>query len=383
MTPHPDNLAANCLSTINQTRNIRSVEVNSTVAMIIWVIECMANLNLLLIDLFPVDGLITLNIVIAWYYVIIPLTFLMNTSYNKDRVVENGWKVVLLNPFVKIRPYFKQPTAFELKRILRKGPKNEKENVLIGQNKTIQPSKEANPVVESSPNSKYSDGKNKERVFIISNKKLDNSKIKVDSVLEVEDIEVIPSTSMNKNNIDPQPQLKRLHAKSSSSDSEPANYTKSHRLQIGENILRHMAEKINEENCYLHYFHQLLEFEDMLKNEPLDPKYEFEITPFPNYNNRNVPKVKSSFSQIQQSEKNKKRRKKLHSWIHESVALEPQIPELSVNNNNTFYLEIKSQLRCDTLKKFELYCEDEEKYDIFLKRLIDVEEEIKERFEGQ
>ena len=75
MTPHPDKLAANCLSTINQTRNIRSVEVNSTVAMIIWVIECMANLNLLLIDLFPVDGLITLNVVIAWYYVIIPLTF--------------------------------------------------------------------------------------------------------------------------------------------------------------------------------------------------------------------------------------------------------------------------------------------------------------------
>ena len=343
----------------------------------------MANLNLLLIDLFPVDGLITLNIVIAWYYVIIPLTFLMNTSYNKDRVVENGWKVVLLNPFVKIRPYFKQPTAFELKRILRKGPKNEKENVLIGQNKTIQPSKEANPVVESSPNSKYSDGKNKERVFIISNKKLDNSKIKVDSVLEVEDIEVIPSTSMNKNNIDPQPQLKRLHAKSSSSDSEPANYTKSHRLQIGENILRHMAEKINEENCYLHYFHQLLEFEDMLKNEPLDPKYEFEITPFPNYNNRNVPKVKSSFSQIQQSGKNKKKRKKSHSLIHESFSGEPQIPALSMNKNSTFYLEIRNQLRYDTLKNFERYCDDEKKYDIFLKMLIDVEEEIKGNVEGQ
>ena len=121
----------------------------------------------------------------------------------------------------------------------------------------------------------------------------------------------------------------------------------------------------------------------MLKNEPLDQRYEFEIAPFPNDNKRNVPKVKSSVLQKQQSKKNKKRRKKIQSWIHESVALEPQIPELSVNNNNTFYLEIKSQLRCDTLKKFELYCEDEEKYEIFLKRLIDVEEEIKERFEGQ
>ena len=181
MTPSPDNHAANSLSTANQTRNIRSVDVNSIVAMIIWAIECVANLNLILIYLFPIDGLSTLTITIVWFYVIIPFMFLMNTSYNKERVVENGWKAVLLSPFVRIHSYFVQPTAFELRQILGKGTEDETDNPMFG----------------VSSNGKHSGGTNKENLFIISNKKLDKSQIKVDTDLKVEDIEAIPSTSMH------------------------------------------------------------------------------------------------------------------------------------------------------------------------------------------
>ena len=69
--------------------------------------------------------------------------------------------------------------------------------------------------------------------------------------------------------------------------------------------------------------------------------------------------------------------------MNESFARESQITALNENNDRTFLLEIKNQLRCDTLKNFEVYCEDETKYDIFLKLLIDVEEEIIERVERQ
>ena len=32
-----------------------------------------------------------------WYYLILPHTFLMNTSHNKDLIVDNGWKTTLRN----------------------------------------------------------------------------------------------------------------------------------------------------------------------------------------------------------------------------------------------------------------------------------------------
>ena len=146
-----------------------------------------------------------------------------------------------------------------------------------------------------------------------------------------------------------------------------------------------MVKQTNNENSYLHYFYQLLEFENMLKNKPLDQRIEFEITPFPKYNKQNVPIVKSSISQIQQSQEKKKNniRNKSHSQKSESLAREPQMPVLTMNNDSTFDLEMKNQLRFDTLKNFEMYFEDENKYEIFLTLLTNVEEEIKERKERQ
>ena len=214
-------------------------------------------------------------------------------------------------------------------------------------------------------------------MFIISNKKLDKTERKVDSNLEIEDLDVIPSTSRNKNNSDSQSQLKKLRAKCSSTDSEPEHYTKSYRLKIGESILHNMVKHTNDENSYLHYFYQLLEFENMLKNEPLDQRNEFVIMPLPNFNKRNVCRIKRSTTQIHPSMKIQ-RQKRLESNKNKHVARGSQISSLNVNNDVTFYWEIKTQLRCDTLKNFEGYCEDEIKYDNFLIRLIEVEEELKE-----
>ena len=60
------------------------------------------------------------------------------------------------------------------------------------------------------------------------------------------------------------------------------------------------------------------------------------------------------------------------------VARGSQISSLNVNSDVIFYRKIRTQLRCDTLNNFERYCEDENKYDDFLIRLIEVEEELKE-----
>ena len=376
MTPGPNNRAANSLSSPHQTRNIRSVEVNSRVAMMVWAIECVANLNIILIDFFNADGLITFSIIIVWYYVIIPYTFLMNTSYNKNLIAEQGWKTVLLNPFVIVHSCFSNPTSFELEPRLVKVANEANKDVTAERDKTIKPSK-AKPISKVSHNNRNSNINNDNRVFIISNKKLDKSEMKVDSNLEVEDLDDIPSTSRNKNNSDSQSQLKKLRAKSSSSDSEPENYTKSYRLKIGESILNNMVKHTNDENSYLHYFYQLVEFENMLKNEPLDQRNEFEIMPPPNFNKRNVSKIKRSTTEIHHS-KEIQRRKTSDSFENKHIARDRQISSLNVNSDVIFYREIRTQLRCDTLNNFERYCEDENKYDDFLIRLIEVEEELKE-----
>ena len=138
-----------------------------------------------------------------------------------------------------------------------------------------------------------------------------------------------------------------------------------------------MVNHTNDENSYLHYFYQLLEFENMLKNEPLDQRNEFKIMPPPNFDKRTVSKIKCSTTEIHQSKKIQ-RRKKPVSNKNKHIARDRQISPLNVNNDVTFYWKIKTQLRCDTLKNFEGYCEDEIEYDNFLIRLIEVEEELKE-----
>ena len=138
-----------------------------------------------------------------------------------------------------------------------------------------------------------------------------------------------------------------------------------------------MVKHTNDENSYLHYFYQLLEFENMLKNEPLDQRNQFEIMPLQNFNTRNECKIKRSTTEIYPSKKIQ-RRKKLDSNKNKQISRGSGISSLNVSNDVTFYWEIKTQLRCDTLKNFEGYCEDEIEYDNFLFRLIEVEEELKE-----
>ena len=115
VTPTPNNRAANCLSAVNQERNIRSVKVNAEITMIIWIMESIANFCVV-VGFIVASGkphISNLTIVILWYYVILPYTFLMNTSYNKDRIINDGWKIVILNVLIKPYLFFKNDSSVE------------------------------------------------------------------------------------------------------------------------------------------------------------------------------------------------------------------------------------------------------------------------------
>ena len=383
MTPAPNNRAANSLSKLNQIRNIRSVEVNSRVAMILWIIECVANISLAVMTAFQVDNVTKFSIAILCYHIILPYTFLMNTSDNKDRIAENGWRSVIFNPFFQAYSYFFKSNTDELAPDLDQDIKENKENTKTEKKETVQ-SSGLHSISKSFPHVKDFAKDNKASVFIISNKIRDKSKMKVDSDLELEDLEAFPSTSKNKNNDTlstySQPPMKMIHIKSSSSDSEPEIYTKSTRLKIGETILRNMVEQTKtpyNENAYLHYFYQLLEFENLSNNGTLDQRSDFEVLPFKNFDQRNVSKTRCSISQADQSNKMQIQNQSDNNE-NRMTSRDFQISVSNVSNDNTFNLEIRNQLRCDTLKHYEMYCEDENQYDIFLNMLIEAEEELKD-----
>ena len=107
-------MAANSLSKDVRNRNIRKVETNARVAFVIWIMEFGANTCIIIVWAFVYGktsfGTLTVNMI--WYYLILPHTFLMNTSHNKDLIVDNGWKTTIRNALLcPIR--FKSDNAIE------------------------------------------------------------------------------------------------------------------------------------------------------------------------------------------------------------------------------------------------------------------------------
>ena len=97
MEPSPENLAVKCLASHMQVRNVRKVKINANVTFFIWILEWMANLTTVLLSFFALKFTIFPEYALIWYYVVLPYTYLMNTSHNKKRIIDDGMATVLRN----------------------------------------------------------------------------------------------------------------------------------------------------------------------------------------------------------------------------------------------------------------------------------------------
>ena len=82
--------------------NMKKLEVNSQVTAMIAIMEFFGSLTfriiqLLELELFKVSTIFSLSYSLTVYFIILPYIFVMNTSNNKNRVVEIGWMNVLRN----------------------------------------------------------------------------------------------------------------------------------------------------------------------------------------------------------------------------------------------------------------------------------------------
>ena len=80
-----------------QLRTQRKIKVNVQITFVLWLMESVANIvNIVAVFAGGIGQTIfTLNMI--FYLIILPYSYLQNTSYNKCRIAEEGWQNILRN----------------------------------------------------------------------------------------------------------------------------------------------------------------------------------------------------------------------------------------------------------------------------------------------
>ena len=99
--PSEHNIAANMLPKDVQHRNMRKVKINAQVTFVIYNLECVANTSIFVMwgIVHGQSNQVTLALAILWFHIILPYTFLMNTSHNKKLLTDEGWWNTIKNAF--------------------------------------------------------------------------------------------------------------------------------------------------------------------------------------------------------------------------------------------------------------------------------------------
>ena len=285
-------------------------------------------------------GTLTTNLV--WYYLILPHTFLMNTSHNKDLIVENGWKATIKNAL-------SLPISFKRN--------NQIQNII--QNIDLNTSKEDEV----------------SRIAIISNSRTyynDKAESEPPNVSKIQGHEIACSSGVidTSSNTIEGPVLTRSSSSERTSD-EKINLTLGYRVHFGEQILERMMNSIMHENSYLHYFKELLRLEEVLRMD-VHAGEEFKIIEFSQMSYVKMGKSKSSRSkQVQKSFLYDNKHNKFHDTSknrqHEKI-----------ENKEKFAVSQTKRidLRRKILEDFHTFCINEETYNDFIEILISLEEDI-------
>ena len=338
--PSPDNLATGCLSEDVRNRNIRKVETNARIAFVVWIIEICANICIIIAwaVVYGKTTFATLTINMVWYYLILPHIFLMNTSHNKELIVDNGW-------ITTIRNALSLPMAFK--------PYNFTQSI---------------QQVRYFGDFKQEDSS---KIFTISNSKISyQTRGKHSGSLIVRGHGITSSNGITDSNTNKSPRPILVHQSSSETTcSDNMRHNRGHRLYVGEQILDRMMNNIMLEESYLHFFHELLKFEEILKVEGSTGR-EFHIAELNDLPKVKVEKVKCH--QMKQTTDSFVCGNKNNIFLNGSNNASHEDVELKAN----FILpqSERIELRRKILKDFHVFCTNEELYNDFLNSLINLEE---------
>ena len=394
MTPLSDNHAANSLGEEIQLRNIRRVAVNARITAVLWLLEFAANFSMFLawvvINGSSSHGGLTTSM--SWFYVILPFTHLMNTSFNKDRVIDDSWKSVILNVVKSVfRVISKRRTSedeqndsndvrpndetmsVEKKQHKESGFKETKESNLTEPG--ISTMSNDNKLIEVNINPCTSNGKRTTTDdYLIYCLESGISTISNDETLK--ETMMNPCTSNGKRSTTDAYKLRDTIRNQSSADSESDGYknapAKSQRLKKGETLLSGMWHNSNDEEAYHHYFKQLLELE--YPYNKATPNY---------YNDFNVVIYNKSLynTKTRKPKRSETNQKSYEATLRKSgrSVKNTRFDETPLNVNFVIDLEERGKMRHSRLEGFLVNCDDESTYENFIKTIISFEEELIEK----
>ena len=359
MEPSPENLAVKCLASHMQVRNIRKVKINANVTFFIWMLEWMANVTTVLASFLALKLTFFPEYALIWYYVVLPYTYLMNTSHNKRRVIDDGMATVLRNALRPPVDYFKQIIVrfyyrIHMNVVIPRG--DEHVSKIVG-------------VETSSKITEKHDQKKASGVYIISSSECSSSFAK-DNIPNVP----LECASTSKGITYIEEEIKRNFLAPQSSESSLVNdndvFQVESRISFRKKILSYMTQNVSSEEVYLHYFVQMIDFEEKIKDkDAFSPHLQI----IPHISDRLTPAGKSKMTKVKGKNKVCLDDFKSKDFSTSQPATDV-IAILKKNARGSF--SQRMEMRRTMLKDYSDHCSDEESYQKYLTKLIDFEEGV-------
>ena len=301
----------------------------------------------------------------------------MNTSYNKDRIIEDGWKIVIMNSIKSIFHKIQQINNYcNISSSQTDGISDQ--NTGQSNNKQFSIPKEESvkgniPTVSvlgktTSPHNASLVQCSGTDIFTISNPEIERFPISHSSKFVLEDLESLHIMKRKTSLKDRSAILSKGSSTDSESISDGSSRPLSYRIQIGREILSEMLKYLGNENAYFHYFRQLLDFEESIKSGLSSSSNHFKVEQYISFPTSKQSKVKNNKNQLY-NKTNNDTITKGHVTSKINCANDPHLdPKLSGE------MFIKEQLRMHTLNNFTSNLNNEDEYSNFVNNLINLEE---------
>ena len=250
ISPSSNKVVAESIGESATKLNLRKVLVNAQIKATISLIEAFMNFAFVVMVYFTIRGTYgSMAIMVFLYMVILPYAFLMNTSHNKNRIVEHGWKNVLNNILGRAPNLSHDPEISPPAQSKESGSKRGREN-----------GKKRDDVAKDGKLSK----KNKRKS--VDNSEKDTNKACIGQTqLGKEKINVLFQGSRNtkikifateeSGNISNE---KKFATGINSIGENSAKVTKHDESEEAERLILKMMENINDEGVYKQYFKKLV-----------------------------------------------------------------------------------------------------------------------------
>ena len=344
---------------------MRRVKVNAQVTFATWILETVGQVSVFVLWMVvPKHKEMGMTLAVILCYVILPYTFLMNSSYNKNLLIDEGVMNTIRNvlgPFAQTRSKSSQ-TVNENKHLDQWRRQNSKYGK-VAKDKSTEDTEMNLQTSEDKCQSYEGQGSD---IYTISRVTEGHPDQKIDPHISVNIPEEQPCASFAVHLFDANQEVNKfVEEDRTQADDARKSLKRRYYLCLAEEILSNMVSNIADENVYMHYLKQLARLTDAKTNKD-DVSTKFQITHFETALSPKQGKIKTSHREL----------KKVGTVASSSKSknVEMQTQELEVNFLGTFSKRMDK--RKAALGNFKQYCLHEDSYEIFSTAIFDLEESL-------